>query len=134
MIVTKAQSQEQNKETTGLNGMKLALHAEGLALLVAAVVAYYLMGGRWWLFALLLFVPDVFMLGYLVDKRVGALVYNAGHTVTVPLVLIGLSLVFGWTLGSAIGVIWLAHIGLDRTMGYGLKYATGFKDTHLQRV
>ena len=105
--------------------------AEGLALLAGAVWAYGLAGQSWWLFAALLLAPDLLMLGYLRDARWGAAVYNAGHTTLAPLAL----LVAGWTasmpLPWALGLIWAAHVGMDRAMGYGLKYARGFKASHL---
>lgn len=113
---------------------RILLHLEGLVVLIGAVVAYAYMSGSGWLFALLLFVPDVFMLGYVRDVKLGALIYNIGHAYVLPVALLGASLVAGWELGVLIGLIWLAHIGLDRTMGYGLKYPTEFKDTHMGHV
>ena len=78
-------------------------------------------------------VPDVSMLGYLVGPRVGAGSYNAGHSYVGPalVALLGVSLyVHVLLLGAC---IWAAHVGFDRMLGYGLKYATGFGDTHLGR-
>lgn len=74
------------------------------------------------------------MLGYLRDKQTGALVYNIGHSYLTPLALAGAGLWSGSDLALSIALIWGAHIGLDRAMGYGLKYASGFKETHLSRV
>jgi hypothetical protein len=110
------------------------LHAEGLAVLLGAVAAYAHLGGSGWLFALLLFTPDLAMIGYLRDTRLGAVTYNLAHTYTLVLAVFGLSLAAGWHTGVLLGLILTAHIGLDRTLGYGLKYPSGFKDTHLSRV
>lgn len=112
----------------------LLLHAEGLAAFVAIVIAYVHLQGNGWLFIALLFVPDVSMIGYLRGTQLGAWTYNAVHTYVVPGALLLLTLSAGSALGVQIALIWLAHISMDRTVGYGLKYATAFKDTHLQRV
>jgi hypothetical protein len=108
---------------------------EGFAVLVSAIALYWqLTAGPWWLFLLLLLSPDLSMLAYMINKRWGAIGYNLVHTYIGPLLLIGISLFTQWTPGAMVGFIWLAHIGMDRTVGYGLKYATDFKDTHLGRV
>ncbi|NJK82302.1 MAG: DUF4260 domain-containing protein [Chloroflexaceae bacterium] len=108
------------------------LRVEGLALFAASVVLYSLTGVSWWLFALLLFTPNVAMLSYFISKPLGGMLYNLVHTDLLP---IGLALA-GWLLGApvaaAVGLVWLAHIGMDRTFGYGLKYVgDAFKHTHL---
>lgn len=110
------------------------LRAEGVAVLAASVVLYGLVGGSWWLFALLLLVPDGAMLGYLAGPRVGAVVYNVFHGYPLPAALGVSGLVAGAPLVTAVALVWFAHIGMDRVLGYGLKYASGFKDTHLGRV
>ncbi|MCC7450571.1 MAG: DUF4260 domain-containing protein [Anaerolineae bacterium] len=112
----------------------LLLKLEGIVLFLAAVALYINQQGSALLFALLLFAPDLSMLGYLRNPQVGSVIYNAAHNYAVPGLLIALSLAAGVPLGVQIGLIWLAHIGMDRTMGYGLKYPTAFKDTHMQRV
>ncbi len=113
---------------------KWLLHAEGGAVLVAAVVFYGHLHGNWTLFALLFLAPDLFMAGYLFNKGFGAMTYNLAHTYTLPLILTTVA----WLNGSAacgwVGLIWFAHIGWDRLIGYGLKYENSFKETHLQRV
>lgn len=114
--------------------VNLVIQSESLALLIAIVALYASGEGSWWLFAALFFVPDVGMLGYLRNEQIGAWGYNLVHTYSSPLVLLGLSLLLAVPIMTHIGLIWMAHIALDRTLGYGLKYRTGFKDTHLQRV
>ena len=113
---------------------KLMLHSEGLAVLIAVAALYASHGYSWLAFALLLLTPDLVMLGYLWNIRTGAILYNLGHTYTGPLLLSGLSLLTGSDIGLQASLIWLAHIGMDRTVGYGLKYPTSFKETHLSRV
>ena len=110
------------------------LHAEGLALLGAALVGYHALAASWTLFALLFLVPDLSMLGYLVDLRWGARAYNAAHTLLVPALLAGVGLFVGGHTLYPLAAIWLAHIGADRALGYGLKYPTSFRETHLSRV
>ena len=86
---------------------------------------------RWWLYPALLLVPDVSMVGYLCDTRVGAFLYNLGHSYLAPMIVV----LAGWRAASpltiACGVIRLGHIGFDRAMGYGLKYDDAFTSTHL---
>ena len=114
---------------------RIMLSLEGATMFVVAILLYrQFTDFGWVLFAALLLAPDLAMLSYLLNKRAGMLGYNLAHTYVTPLVLVGLSLVLGWGLGTALAFIWLAHIGMDRTVGYGLKYSTGFKDTHLGRV
>jgi hypothetical protein len=110
------------------------LRLEGVAAFIGAVTAYAHLNGSGWLFALLLFLPDVSMAGYLLNVPTGALTYNIAHTYIFPAALLALALTSGWSLGVLLALIWLAHIGMDRTLGFGLKYPTAFKDTHLHRV
>lgn len=112
----------------------ILLRIEGIILLAAATVLYWEQGGTWLLFALAFFAPDLAMLGYLAGPRIGAITYNAFHTLTlaVSVYVFGIVADQQWTI--SIGLIWLAHIGFDRLLGYGLKYPEGFKVTHLARV
>jgi hypothetical protein len=112
----------------------IILRLEGLALLVGALATYGYLGYSWWIFALLLFAPDLGALGYLHSKQAGAMAYNLVHTVSLPLLLGVISLLLGQPLGLQLALIWAAHIGLDRAVGYGLKYADAFKHTHLGEV
>ncbi len=125
---------ERSSLQVGLSLPRLLLHLEGLAVLVAAIVCYGYQGYGWLAFILLLLVPDVTMVGYLVNNQPGSIVYNLGHTYSLPLLLGVLSLIFNAPLGLQLALIWLAHIGMDRMVGYGLKYEAGFKETHLSRV
>lgn len=106
------------------------LHLEGATVLALSLYAYQSQHASWGLFALLLLVPDLSMLGYLLNARAGAQAYNAVHTYTGPL-LLALYSVAARPAVLPFALIWLAHIGMDRMLGYGLKYPTHFKDTHL---
>ena len=113
---------------------RLLLRLEGAALTLAAVWMYHRIGGNWWLFAALILVPDVSFAGYLINTRIGAIAYNTMHVTLGPLVCAAL----GFLLPSfdllSIALIWAAHVGLDRALGYGLKYGAGFGFTHLGRI
>lgn len=112
----------------------LMLRGEGLIALGAAVAVYAMLGASWWLFAALFLAPDLAMLGYLGGRRIGAHVYNAAHTYIAPALLVGVGVVGHWPLLFALAAILVAHIGFDRALGYGLKYADDFKSTHLSRL
>jgi hypothetical protein len=110
------------------------LRVEGVALLVLSVLLYRVNGGGWLMFGVLLLAPDLSMLGYLAGPQVGAAIYNTFHTYAMPAVVGALGVIFASPLTVAVALIWFAHIGMDRTVGYGLKYPSSFKDTHLERV
>jgi hypothetical protein len=108
------------------------LRIEEATILLATLFAYQHLRYSWLLFAILFLTPDLFMLGYLVNVRVGAAIYNLAHTLTLPLALLLISYLKHWH--PALALIWIAHIAFDRLLGYGLKYPTSFKDTHLQHI
>ena len=72
--------------------------------------------------------------GYLGGSRIGAIVYNAAHSYMMPMTLMTIGFVMAQPLVLSLAIIWLAHIGFDRALGYGLKYAAGFGFTHLGRI
>ncbi len=112
----------------------LLLRLEGTAVLLGSLLIYSRLEYSWGIFFLLLLWPDSAMLVYVVNKRAGIIAYNILHTYALPISLILLSLLLAWSPGIQIALIWFAHIGLDRLVGYGLKYPNEFKDTHLNRV
>ena len=112
----------------------IILKIEGAAILALSALLYGLNGGSWLLFVLLFLVPDVSMLGYLMGSRVGAVSYNLFHTYAAPVLLAAFGLLAGSSLAVSLALVWVAHIGFDRMVGYGLKYPTGFFDTHLHRL
>ena len=107
------------------------LRVEGLAVLAVALGTYALLDGPLWLFAVLALAPDLSMLGYLAGPRVGSLTYNVVHTYALPLALGGVGVWTGTGLAVLVAAVWAGHIGADRLFGYGLKFDSGFKDTHL---
>jgi len=114
--------------------VRLLLRLEGLVLAAGAVAFYAHQGGSWWLFAALFLAPDISFAGYLRGPQFGALIYNAVHSTLAPAALLAVGLAAGQPLLTDLAIIWLAHIGVDRVAGYGLKYADGFGFTHLGRI
>ena len=110
------------------------LRAEGAAVFAAGLAGFLAMGLPWWGFAALLLVPDSSMVGYLRGPRVGALVYNVVHDLATGVAVAAIGLATGSIAIAAIGAILVAHSGMDRLAGYGLKYPGAFRDTHLGRI
>ncbi len=110
------------------------LRAEWAARSVGGGALYLWMNGDPLWLVPLFFAADLSMLGYLGGPRLGAILYNAVHNLVLALVALGV----GWLAGIAplalAGAVLVAHVGLDRALGYGLKHATGFGDTHLGRI
>jgi hypothetical protein len=117
-----------------INPVRWILRCEGLFVLLAATLIYFRSGFGWGLFALLFLAPDLSFLAYLANPRIGAAIYNAAHAYVGPLIC----LVIGWLHPEPnhprVGLIWAAHIGFDRLLGYGLKYPEGFAFTHLGKI
>jgi hypothetical protein len=114
--------------------VRLVLRLEGLVLFAGSIGAYVALDGRWWLLLLLILAPDLAFLGYLAGSRVGAALYNAAHATIGPLALGSIALIAHWPTVLSIALVWAAHVGMDRALGYGLKYAAGFSYTHLGRI
>ena len=114
---------------------KILLHIEGLTFFVLSTFIYFYLDGSVWMYIILLLAPDIGILGYATkNNKIGSYIYNAFHTYTLPVALGVLTWFFGPQVIVSISLIWIAHIGMDRISGYGLKYETNFKDTHLQRT
>jgi Domain of unknown function (DUF4260) len=111
---------------------RLVLRGEGLALFCFGIAAFGSASLSWWL--ALFLAPDIGLAGYLAGPRIGAIAYNALHTITLPVCLTALGIVGESTLLFGVAAIWTAHIGFDRMLGYGLKYSTEFGHTHLGRI
>jgi hypothetical protein len=107
---------------------------EGLVVFFASLYFYYLFGASWILFLLLILAPDLSMVGYLRDKKIGALTYNIVHNYILAAAFIAWGVYFESSIVLSLGLILSAHIGFDRFLGFGLKYPTAFKDSHLQRL
>ena len=112
----------------------LLLRAEGGIIFGASLILYGELRASWVLFVVLILAADISMLGYLSGARVGAALYNLVHTLVAPLLLIVLSIVYKQLWLVPYGLIWTAHIGIDRLLGYGLKYPIRFRDTHFERL
>src|SRR5215469_2339761 len=112
----------------------LLLRIEGVLLFAVSIVCYHETRAGWILFAVLLLAPDLSMAGYVANAKIGATIYNAAHTLTSPLLLVAYALLTAHSALLPYGLIWTTHIGMDRMLGFGLKYPTQFKDTHLQHV
>jgi hypothetical protein len=107
---------------------------EGGVLLALSLLIYWKLAGPWLWYILLILAPDLFMLGYTRGPGLGAAVYNLGHTWLLPAILAAVGVIGGTSLAVDVALIWLGHIGVDRLLGYGLKFPTGFQDTHLGRI
>jgi len=112
----------------------ILLKLEAALLFVATLLFYSHLHLSWLLFAILFLAPDLSMLGYLAGPRTGAALYNLAHTYATPLIVLSAALSLHRTPFIAVALIWIVHIALDRVLGYGLKYPTYFKDTHLQHL
>ena len=133
--MSEAEAQETGQETgVATGGVNIILRLEGLTLFAGMTSLYAVWDGSWWIYALLFFVPDLSFAAYLAGPRVGAIVYNAAHSYMAPVALMVAGLGLSSPLVLSIAMIWLAHIGIDRALGYGLKYRVGFGFTHLGRI
>ncbi len=115
-------------------GVRTLLRLEGFAAFAAALAFYAQAKFSWPAFVFFFLAPDLAMLAYLAGSRVGAIAYNLAHTYALALALALAGFFGGVPVAAASGLIWIAHIGFDRALGYGLKYSSGFGDTHLGRI
>ena len=112
----------------------MLLRLEGAVLFAAAIALYVREDLSILLLVVLFLAPDLSFLGLAGGPRVAAVAYDAAHTYVGPILLASVALIVEWGAGVQLGLIWLAHIGIDRALGYGLRYPDAFRDTHLQRV
>lgn len=126
----------QHVSTQGVLGRlpRVLLHLEGAAVAAAAIALYFYADYPWWLLVALALAPDLSLVGYVAGPRVGSAVYNAAHTYVPSVALGAIGVIAGADLAVQLALIWITHIAVDRAIGYGLKYPTSFKETHLQRV
>ncbi len=115
-------------------GVRVLLRLEGVVLFAGMTLLYALWDGSWWVYAILFLAPDLSFAAYLAGPKAGAIVYNAAHSYLLPVALMTAGLAISSPLVLSIAMIWLAHIGIDRALGYGLKYQAGFAFTHLGRI
>lgn len=131
MIVPTSTPTPQATDGTVTGGPRRWLRLEALVHLSGSLIAFTTTGEPWWLIPAVLFLPDLLMAGYLRSTRLGAITYNLAHATPIPAVAIAI----GWwqhtPLLIAVSLVWLAHTGMDRALGYGLKYSDHFQHTHL---
>ncbi|MGB3043956.1 MAG: DUF4260 domain-containing protein [Xanthobacteraceae bacterium] len=132
MSITPTETTSETGAPTG--GVRTLLRIEGVTLFVGMTALYGVWGGSWWIYAALFFVPDLSLLAYLAGPKAGAAFYNAMHTYMLPLILSFVGFGMALPLTLSISMIWMAHIGIDRALGLGLKYDAGFGFTHLGRI
>lgn len=114
--------------------VRTLIKLEGLLVFLACLFLYMRLEASWTLFTLLWLLPDIGMVGFLKDTRLGSITYNLTHTYLSAAALLAIGYVAGNALAVSLAIIWLSHLGLDRFLGYGLKYPTHFKDTHIQHL
>lgn len=111
------------------------LKLEGLFVLLISIYFYFFnLQFSWIIFILLLLLPDLSMLGYLINNKIGAIGYNFFHTYSISLIILLLSVLFPSDILLMIGLTWVSHIGMDKMFGLGLKYPTTFQDTHFRHI
>lgn len=112
-------------------GVRTLLRVEGLCFLAVSLLAYARFGDGWGTFAWFFLAPDLSFIGYLAGPGVGAVSYNLAHSFVGALAVLAVGVVLSVPVAVTAGLIWMAHIGFDRALGYGLKYSAGFGLTHL---
>ena len=116
------------------NLVKILLRLEGLAILLVSAYLYYVISGNWVVFVILFLLPDLTLLAYLKDNKLGSTVYNLVHNYMTVLAILVIGYLAGNDVVISVGLVLSSHIGLDRLVGYGLKYPNKDKTTHLQKV
>ena len=117
-----------------LGGPRALLRVEAAMVAIACAIAFYFIRASWLMFAILFFALDLSIAFYWTGPRIGSAAYNAAHCYIGPILLVLAGHLSGWRSGDAVTLIWAAHIGFDRALGYGLKYASAFSDTHLGQI
>ncbi|GGY65226.1 hypothetical protein GCM10011613_06350 [Cellvibrio zantedeschiae] len=110
------------------------LRLEGLAIFLFALMAYEFMGFQWGFFILVFLAPDLSFFAYFHSSRVGAIAYNTMHSYILPLMLFAYGFFVSSSNANQLAIIWIAHIGFDRALGFGVKYSKGFRYTHFGKL
>ena len=114
--------------------MKVILRLEYLAMFLLSAYAFTALPVAWWWFLVLLLVPDIGMIGYAINTRVGAFTYNLFHNILLAIAVLAIGLFACSNIVIAMGIILFAHVSMDRFLGYGLKYSDSFRHTHLGNI
>jgi hypothetical protein len=130
-IISTLEAAPSRPKPAGTGTVVTFLRLEGLAIAALSAVYYGRSGASWWLFAALWLAPDLSMLGYLAGPGWGSRIYNAIHSYATPATLAVSAILLRSPGLVPFALIWFNHIGVDRMLGYGLKYPDGFAFTHL---
>lgn len=114
--------------------MKNTIRLEEFGLFLLGICVFNTLSFAWWWFLVLLLVPDISMIGYLFGNKIGAISYNFFHHRGIAILVYGLGNYFAIEYLELAGIILFSHASMDRMFGYGLKYFSGFKDTHLGQI
>lgn len=112
------------------------LHVEGAMLALLAFVIVWPSLPGFWISLIVFLAPDLSMIGFLIGKKFGTVAYNIAHSTVLPILLFVWAHLFGLDTDiagdvSVVALLWLGHIGVDRALGFGLKYHSAFGHTHL---
>ena len=111
--------------------MKTTLKLEELAMFGLGIFAFNQLDFLWWWFLVLILTPDIGMVGYLVNSKIGALSYNIFHHKGLAILIYVAGIYSANEVVQLVGITLFSHSALDRVFGYGLKYGSSFNDTHL---
>jgi hypothetical protein len=111
--------------------MKTIIKLEELGFFLFGIYLFNQLNHAWWWFLILILVPDFSMIGYLVNNKIGAFLYNLVHHRAIAIFVYLMGIYFSNNVIQLAGIILFSHSSMDRMLGYGLKYETGFKFTHL---
>ena len=114
--------------------MKTTLKLEELVMFFLGIFAFNQLDSAWWWFLILILTPDIGMLGYLINTKIGAIVYNVFHYKGLAILIYLIGIYYLNDIVKLIGVILFSHASFDRIFGYGLKYFDNFKHTHLEEI
>lgn len=114
--------------------MKRLIQLEELAMFILSIYTFSFLYYEWWWFLILILLPDIGIIGYIINNKIGAYTYNIMHHKAIALIIYVLGLITKNELAQLIGIILFAHASMDRIFGYGFKYEKGFKFTHLGKI
>ena len=114
--------------------MNKLLKLEEIALFTLCIFLFSKLDFSWWWFPILLFLPDIGMIGYIINPKIGAYTYNFLHHRFIAVLVAIYGLKYGNEYWQLAAIVLFAHISLDRFLGYGLKYYDSFYNTHLRFI
>lgn len=114
--------------------MNRLIKSEYLAAAILTALIYIYAGFAWYWLVLLFLLFDISMIGYFISNKVGAIIYNTVHSFFIPAALLVIYVFTNENILLFVALLWLFHIFVDRTFGYGLKYPKGFRYTHLGTI